>query len=327
VGAGVVFGLVQLGVSSWFGPQLADILAALATMGALVMVLRFRRPAGEAGMLARFTGGGVESSQAAIPFPAPVPGRRAMLFAWMPYGLLVGCVLLWGWGPWQRAMSALTLVLRWPGLDDVVRRMPPIVAAPSAYHARFTLNWLAAAGTACMAATLLSVAWLRLCGRLKAGQFVRILGGVARQLRLPTAIVTTVLGIAFLMNYCGATATLGLGFAATGRLFPLFSALLGWVGVFLTGSDTSANALFGNLQVVTAGRLGFDPVLMAAANSSGGVMGKMISLQTIAIAAAATGLSAGEQVKLFRLMLRHSLVLALLTGAVVLGYAYVLRVG
>jgi lactate permease len=178
-----------------------------------------------------------------------------------------------------------------------------------------------------MAATLLSVAWLRLCGRLKAGQFVRILGGVARQLRLPTAIVTTVLGIAFLMNYCGATATLGLGFAATGRLFPLFSALLGWVGVFLTGSDTSANALFGNLQVVTAGRLGFDPVLMAAANSSGGVMGKMISLQTIAIAAAATGLSAGEQVKLFRLMLRHSLVLALLTGAVVLGYAYVLRVG
>ena len=124
------------------------------------------------------------------------------------------------------------------------------------------------------------------------------------------------------MNYCGATATLGLAFASTGRLFPLFSALLGWLGVFLTGSDTSSNALFGSLQVVTAGRLGFDPVLMAAANSAGGVMGKMISLQTIAIAAAATGLSAAEQVKLFRFTLRHSIVLALLTGGIAMLYAY-----
>ena len=169
-----------------------------------------------------------------------------------------------------------------------------------------------------MVATLLSV----LCLRIRPGHFLRIFLSVVRQLRLPTVTVVTVLAIAFLMNYCGATATLGLAFSATGRLFPFFSALLGWLGVFLTGSDTSSNALFGNLQVVTAGRLGFNAVLMAAANSSGGVMGKMISLQTIAIAAAATGLNAGEQVKLFRFTLRHSVVLAVLTGCIALVYAY-----
>jgi lactate permease len=132
-----------------------------------------------------------------------------------------------------------------------------------------------------------------------------------------------VLALAFLMNYCGATATLGLAFSATGRLFPFFSAILGWLGVFLTGSDTSANALFGNLQVVTANRLALDPVLMAAANSSGGVMGKMISLQTIAIAAAATGLSQAEQSRLFRFTLKHSVLLAGIVGCVALIYTYV----
>jgi lactate permease len=135
-------------------------------------------------------------------------------------------------------------------------------------------------------------------------------------------VIASVLGIAFVMNYCGATATLGLAFAATGKMFPFFSAMLGWFGVFLTGSDTSSNALFGNLQVVTATRLGLSPVLMAAANSSGGVMGKMISLQTIAIAAAATGLSQDEQSRLFRFTLRHSLLLAGLTGVTALVFAY-----
>ena len=122
------------------------------------------------------------------------------------------------------------------------------------------------------------------------------------------AFVASVLGMAFLMNYCGATATLGLAFAATGAVFPFFSAMLGWVGVFLTGSDTSANALFGNLQVITAQRLGFSPVLMAAANSAGGVMGKMISVQTIAIAAAAVKL-VGQESAIMRTTLAISLAL------------------
>jgi lactate permease len=135
--------------------------------------------------------------------------------------------------------------------------------------------------------------------------------------------IAAVLALAFLMNYCGATATLGLAFAATGVLFPFFSSLLGWLGVFLTGSDTSANALFGNLQVVTAGRLDFNPVLMAASNSSGGVMGKMISLQSIAVAAAATGMASADEARLFRFTLRHSLVLASAIGLVTVFYSYV----
>jgi lactate permease len=125
------------------------------------------------------------------------------------------------------------------------------------------------------------------------------------------------------MNYCGATATLGLAFAATGALFLFFSAMLGWLGVFLTGSDTSANALFGNLQVVTAGRLNLSPVLMAASNSAGGVMGKMISLQSIAVAAAATGMASSEEAKLFRFTLRHSIVLASVVGLITVFYAYI----
>jgi lactate permease len=132
-----------------------------------------------------------------------------------------------------------------------------------------------------------------------------------------------VLGLAFLMNYSGATATLGLAFSGTGAMFPFFSALLGWLGVFLTGSDTSANALFGNLQVVTAKTLGLNPILMAAANSGGGVMGKMISLQSIAVAAAATGLPSSDESKLFRFTLKHSIFLACILGLLVVFYAYV----
>ena len=130
------------------------------------------------------------------------------------------------------------------------------------------------------------------------------------------------LALAFVMNYSGATATLGVTFASTGRSFPYFSAMLGWLGVFLTGSDTSSNALFGSLQQVTANRLGFNPALMASANSAGGVMGKMISLQSISVAAAAAGLSAQEEPRLFRFTLGHSVLLASVIGVLALVYAY-----
>jgi L-lactate permease len=136
--------------------------------------------------------------------------------------------------------------------------------------------------------------------------------------------IAAVLGLAYLMNFSGAVVTLGLAFAATGALFPFFSALLGWLGVFLTGSDTSANALFGNLQVVTASKLGLNPLLMAASNSSGGVMGKMISLQSIAVAAAATGMPKADEARLFRFTIRHSVLLATVIGVVVTLYAYVI---
>jgi lactate permease len=149
-----------------------------------------------------------------------------------------------------------------------------------------------------------------------------MLATTTRQLALSLLTIASVLGLAFLMNYSGATATLGLAFASTGPTFPFFSAMLGWLGVFLTGSDTSANALFGNLQVVTANSLGLDPVLMASSNSSGGVMGKMISLQSIAVAAAATGMKAADEARLFRFTLRHSVFLATLIGLLTVFYAY-----
>jgi lactate permease len=134
--------------------------------------------------------------------------------------------------------------------------------------------------------------------------------------------IVSVLALAFVMNYSGATATLGLAFAASGAAFPFFSAMLGWLGVFLTGSDTSSNALFGNLQQITAHRLGLSATLMAAANSAGGVMGKMISLQSIAVAAAAAGMKAEEEPKLFRFTIKHSLFLAAIVGLLAVTYAY-----
>jgi lactate permease len=165
---------------------------------------------------------------------------------------------------------------------------------------------------------LLSVLLLRLPPR----KFAGVVAVTARKLAFSMVTIAAVLALAFLMNYSGATATLGLALAATGRLFPFFSAILGWVGVFLTGSDTSANALFGNLQVITANRLGLNPVLMASANSAGGVMGKMISLQSIAVACAAAGMARSEESRLFRFTLRHSVILATAIGLITALYAY-----
>ncbi len=237
----------------------------------------------------------------------------------MPYGLLVILVLLWGFKPFQAHLNVATISFGWPLLHNMVMMMPPVVARPTLYKAMYQLNLLSASGTSCMFATLLSALLLG----MKPAAFGRLLLSVCRQLFLPTVTVTAVLAMAFVMNYSGATATLGLAFAASGMLFPFFSPLLGWLGVFLTGSDTSANALFGNLQVVTAGRLGFDTTLMAAANSAGGVVGKMISVQNIAVAAAATAMSVADQAKLFRFTLRHSIVMATAIGIEVMLYAYV----
>lgn len=309
--AGGVYASVQFFVSIYIGAQLTNILSSLAAMMALVLLLKFRPPkkpvVADAAMQVE-----------AMATRASAPAHPSLWYAWLPYGLLVTCVLLWGWTPVRKMLDATTLVFHWPMLHNVVLRMPPITKAPSPYPAGLTFNWLAAAGTACMVATLLSVATVRMSPL----RFARVLLKVVSQLRLPTITVTSVLGMAYLMNYCGATATLGLAFAATGRLFPFFSAALGWLGVFITGSDTSSNALFGNLQVVTAARLGFDPVLMAATNSVGGVMGKMISLQTIAVAAAATGISVAEQARLLRFTLKHSLMLVSLVGGLALLMAY-----
>ena len=304
---GVVFGGVQYLVSNFHGPMLVDILSSLAAIGSLVVLFKLWKPKDQ------FVLEGDHQAQVVKHHPT-----GEVMMAWLPYFFLVVFVLLWGQENIKAELNKFTINFPWPGLHNVVQRMPPVAAKPSGYAAMYAFSWLSAAGTSCLFASLASALVLR----VSPIRFARIFAGTCKQLALPMLTIATVLGMAFLMNYCGATATLGLAFAATGPLFPFFSAMLGWLGVFLTGSDTSANALFGNLQVVTATKLGLDPVLMAAANSSGGVMGKMISLQSIAVAVAATGMAAGEQAKLFRFTMRHSIFLASVIGLITALYAY-----
>lgn len=334
---GGLFASVQFFVSNYIGPQLTDILSSLSAMIGLLLLLRVWRPK-TAGVFAEHfysdsglpskaakTGSGTQgysqaqTSTAVREQPIHLSLTASQIVTgWMPYVFLVICVLLWGYKPFQTILNSVTAVFPWPLLHNYVLRTPPVVTTTSPYPALYTLNWLSASGTSCMVATLLSAIFLRVSVR----EFLAMFVSVVKQLLLPTLTVSAVLAMAFLMNYCGATGTLGLAFSATGVLFPFFSALLGWLGVFLTGSDTSANALFGNLQVVTAHHLGLSPSLIAASNSAGGVMGKMISLQTIAVAAAATSMSVSDQARLFRFTLRHSVILATAVGIEVLLYAY-----
>ena len=304
---GISFASVQFLVSNYIGAELTDILASLTAVGCLVVLLRTWAPKDKF----QLEGDGPPHPHSTIPV-----GR--ILTAWTPFALLVVCVLVWGLKPVQAELAHASIKFPWPGLHRLITRMPPVAVKATPYDAIYTFSWLSASGTACLVAALLSA----LVARMSPSVFLGVLGRTIRQLILAEATIAIVLGLAFLMNYSGATGTLGLTFAATGKLFPFFGALLGWMGVFLTGSDTSANALFGSLQVVTAQKLHMNAVLMAAANSSGGVMGKMISLQNIAVAAAATSLAAADESRLFRFTLRHSIVLASVIGVIAMVYAY-----
>jgi lactate permease len=217
-----------------------------------------------------------------------------------------------------KASSGLN-VLNVPGLHNAITRMPPVVAQPAPYAAPFTLNWLSASGTSCFLATIF--AGLLLGVRPK--QFVGLYKATFGQLKFAMLTIAAMLGVAYLMNYSGMTTTLGLALAASGGAFPFFSAVVGWMGVFLTGSDTSANALFGNLQVVTANALQLNPILTASVNSAAGVMGKMISVQSIAVAVAATGMTAADEGRLFRFTIKHSVLLMVVMGLISLLFAYV----
>jgi L-lactate transport len=304
---GVSFAGMQFVISNFVGAQLTDLIASLTAIVALVLLFLVWKPKD------------IVAEPPSSKTGTARPSAGQILLAWSPYLLLVACVLLWGYKPMQAPLNSVTAAIPWPGLHNLIARMPPVTARVSPYPAVFNLNWLSASGTACLIATLLTALVLR----IPPLQFLKILASTLRQLAFSLVTLAAVLGLAFLMNYCGATATLGLAFAATGASFPFFSALLGWMGVFLTGSDTSANALFGNLQVVTAAKLGLNPVLMAASNSAGGVMGKMISLSSIAVATCATGMAREDEARLFRFTLKHSLLLASMIGLIVLFYAYV----
>ena len=301
---GVAYAGVQFLVSSFLGPQLTAILSSLAAMGSLLVLLKLWKPKD------KFT------LADELDFDRPARhGARQLFMAWLPYLLLVLLVFLWGLDAVKQPLDRLTITFQWPGLQRAFQGIPAVAPAASAV---FKLNLMAASGTACMFAVLLAGLFLR----VTPGQFGKVISISLQQLAYPVLTIAAVLSFAYLMNYSGATGTLGLAFASTGRAFPFFGALLGWLGVFLVGSDTSSNALFGNLQAVTAARLGLDPILMAAANSSGGVMGKMISLSSIAVAAAATGLPASDEARLFRFTLKHSVILATAVGLIVAAYAW-----
>jgi lactate permease len=261
----------------------------------------------------------------------------AIFMAWMPYLLLVAFVLVWGerdikpiingWAdrllpdflPTVAGTGLVAERLMVPGLHNLITRVPPVVAEPAPYAALFELNWLSASGTACFLATLATALVLRVPPRKVLKTYV----DTFKQLKFAILTIASMLGLAYLMNYSGMTSTLGLALATSGVAFPFFSAVVGWLGVFLTGSDTSANALFGNLQVVTANALGLNPVLTASVNSAAGVMGKMISVQSIAVAVAATGMSTADESKLFRFTIKHSVMLMIVMGIISMLYAYV----
>ena len=305
---GVAFASMQIMISNFVGPHLVDIAAALTAILALVVLFKVWQPSDNFVMEGE--------SEAVLQVKQHDFGPT--LKAWSPYLFLVAFVLVWGssWG--VDVLNTVSLSIEWPGLHNIVQRVAPVVETPSPYAAVFNFNWLAAAGSACALATIASALLLK----MSAVSYIKLLGSVAQQLFFSLLTIASVLGLAFLMNYSGATVTLGLAFAATGALFPFFSALLGWLGVFLTGSDTSANALFGNLQVVTANELGLNPAIMASANSAGGVMGKMISLQSLAVAVAATGMARSQEGQLFRFTFKHSVFLACVMGGLTALYAY-----
>ncbi len=296
--AGVCFAGSQFVFSNFHGPTLPDIMSALVAIGGLMLLLRVWKPA----HIWRFDGEEVSTEQ-----PAAL-AAGTVLRAWGPYIVLAVMVFLWGLPQFKALLNGLpgaVLTLSWPGLDGEVLKAAPILAegANPVYKASFVFNWLSAGGTAILLAGLISV-------QLMPGySYTRALGCLWRtvvMLRFPVLTIAMILGLAYLMNYSGMSSTLGIAFTLTGALFPLFSPLLGWLGVFLTGSDTSSNALFCGMQRSTATVVDMPPELAVAANSSGGVTGKMISPQSISVATAATGL-VGREGDLFRFALPHSL--------------------
>ena len=324
VACGVSFAGMQYTVSNYVGPELTDIASSLTCIAVMVLVLKLWKPK----TIMRLEG------DTPVTVAATRHSGGELFAAWLPYLLLVVFVLAWGEADVKLAMNrwtdsllpasvpqSPTLLngLLVPGLHNLITRIPPVTAQPTPYAAVFELNWLTASGTACFLAVIATAILLR----VKPTQFVNIYKATFKQLSLPMLTIATMLGLAYLMNYSGMTSTLGLALAASGWAFPFFSAVLGWLGVFLTGSDTSANALFGNLQVVTATALHLNPVLTASVNSAAGVMGKMISVQSIAVAVAATGMTTADESKLFRFTIKHSIFLMCVMGILSMLFAYV----
>jgi len=368
--AGCSFAAVQAAWSNLVGPELVDIMAAIASLGAMAVFCRSWRPRETwefaqartpAGAPAVRTDTGPPDARLRAPGPArstpdcglraPDSGRRASVRAWMPWVFLSLFVVTWGVAPVKVLLNSgpgaviarartgrapttnavLSPVVPVPRLHRTIFREYPVAARPvdrGAIHdpayraahaeaATFTFNWLSATGTAILFAALVSALFLR----VRASEAAAVARRTVVQLRWPLVTIALMLALGDVTHYSGTDATLGLAFTRTGRLYPFFAAMLGWLGVALTGSDTSSNVLFGSLQTITAQQLHLNPALMAAANSTGGVMGKMIAAQSIVVATAASNLQ-GQEGRLLRFVFWHSVALAVLMGLIVLAQAY-----
>ena len=333
---GISFAITQFLWSNFMDSNLVDIIAGGVSLVVSVVFLKFWHPkriwrfederASDTAAAAQVGGSGSPRSarehSAITSLPSYTGGQVAK--AWLPFALLTILVILWGVPSFKAAMGRATTPSfktgGWdvPYLHRAVTRAAPVVKKPTPEAAKFDFNWLTATGTGCFIAAVLSGFLLG----MGPGRIVKVFGHTLYRMRFAVIAISFMLGLGFITRYSGMDAVLGLAFTRTGRLFPFFGTYLGWLGVALTGSDTSSNALFGSLQRITAEQSNLNPILMCAANSSGGVMGKMIDAQSIVVATAATN-QVGNEGSIFRYVFWHSVALAAIVGIIVVLYAYV----
>ena len=322
---GLSFAITQFVVSNYMGPSLVDILGSVVSMGSTLLLLKFWKPKTNW----HFDHETKEGRQAdADARPDQSFGQVAK--AWMPWALLCVFVFAWGYpafktflnggskGAENFLMGVSSVNFPIPYLDKAVLKVAPVVAKETAEGAVYVFNWLSATGTSLIFVGIISGLLLG----LSFSELFKTFLNTLKRIRISLLTITAMLGLGFTTRYSGLDATMGLAFASTGFLFPFFSPLLGWLGAALTGSDTSSNVLFGGLQKISAEALGINPILSCAANSSGGVMGKMIDAQSIVVAGVATG-QQGSEGEILRGVFWHSIALASLVGVVVFLQAYV----
>ena len=326
------FAIAQFLTSNYIGPELPDITAAIASLVSLTLLFKVWQPK----HIFRFENqvdgknqmGDTKSVSAPLPTTHYSPAQ--IIKAWMPFVILTAMVSLWSIKPFKDlfvkgkdghpdgALVDMVMSINVPYLHNAVQKLPPVVTKITDYAAIYKFDWFSATGTAIVLAAIISIVMLK----MRPKEALSTFGETINELRTPIYSIGMVLAFAFIANYSGLSATLALALAHTGKAFTFFSPFLGWLGVFLTGSDTSANALFAALQATTARQIGVPEVLLVAANTSGGVTGKMISPQSIAIACAATGL-VGKESDLFRFTVKHSIIFTIMMGVLVTLQAYV----
>lgn len=321
--AGLTFALSQFLVVTYVGPELPDVISGLVTLLVLALFLKVWKPRHIFKFSNAESGAATASSKDT---PEVALSLCSIVKAWSPFILLTIMVTIWSIKPFKAlfapggALSDWVIAIHVPMLHNLVEKMPPIVGQPTLYGATYNLDLVSATGTAVMIAAILSILLLR----MPAAKAVATAKETVKELALPIYSIGMVLAFAFVANYSGLSSTLALAMTKTSHAFTFFSPLLGWVGVFLTGSNTSANALFGALQATTAQQIGVREVLLVAANTTGGSAGKMISPQSIAIACAAVGL-VGRESDLFRFTIKCSLTFAIVIGLLVTAQAYWLQ--